>query len=112
MVCINLQKAFDIINRKILLKKKIFCWVFSLLICLVSWFESYLSIPIFKWVSKVNSPILQTSTGEYHKDLQGFPYWDNRLTSQKFDYFQHLEKFPPVDSPPHQIFIAPSPTKG
>ena len=32
-------------------------------------------------------------------------------TSQKFAHSPHLEKYPPVDSSPHQIFIPPPPTK-
>ena len=53
MVLINFQKVFDTINHKILLKKCVLL-DFQQLNCLFSWFELYLRLPVFKWVSKIN----------------------------------------------------------
>ena len=50
MVCINLQKAFDIINRKILLKKKSFVW-----------FSAY----SFAWFLGLNLTSLYQFSSEY-----------------------------------------------
>ena len=66
MALINLQKAFDIINHKILLRK-MYSVGFSatqLLGFLVSWFESYLCLPVFNWVSEINTSMLQVPTAE------------------------------------------------
>ena len=109
MVLINSQKTFDIINHKILLKKSVFCWIFSLLNCLISRFESYLYLPVFKRVSKVNSPMLQVPTAEKHNNLQGFPCWGCPSTSQKFSH-SPLEKFPLLNSPPLPHPHPPDPT--
>ena len=82
MILINLQETFDIMNHKILLKKCILL-DFQQHNCLVSWFELYIYLPVFKWVSKINSPMLQVPPAEEHKNRQGFPCYRSPTASQK-----------------------------
>ena len=115
MVLMNLQKAFDIINQKTLLKKCVLL-DFQQLNCLVSWFESYFCLPVFKWVSKINSPLLQVPTAEWHNNQQDFPCCGSPPASQKFAH-PPTGKIPPVDSSRHTTttttkFLFSANTKG
>ena len=49
MVLINLQKTFDIINHKILLKKNVFCWIFS---NSIAWFLGLSCTSVYQFSSE------------------------------------------------------------
>ena len=49
MVLINLQKTFDIINHKILLKKNVLCWIFS---NSIAWFLGLSCTSVYQFSSE------------------------------------------------------------
>ena len=97
MFLVNLQKAFNIINHKIL-KKMLSVTLsatqlFGFLVWVVALFTIFeVSIKNeFSNVASTDCGVAQQSTG--------FPCWGSPPTSQNFAHSPHLEKLTPVDSP-------------
>ena len=92
-----------------LIEKKCVLLDFQLLNCLVSWFELYLCLPVFKWVSKIKSEFSNVASTDYvvSQQLTGFPCWGIPPTSQKFAHSltwknssQETSSPPPPPPPP------------
>ena len=111
IVLINLQKAFDIINHKTLLKKNVFCWIFS---SSITWSLDLSRTSVYQFSSEYQKYIpqcckykLRSSTTIEKAFLAGGvpPLAKNLL-------IPHLEKFPSVDSPLITKFLLSATNKG